>query len=235
MIENDIKRLSRLAAILTQMQVRRLLNATMLAEKFGVSKRTIYRDIKALEQAGVPIITEEGKGYSLVDGYRLPPVMFTENEAYALVTAEQIIQNNRDASFTKDFSDALSKIKSVLNYAIKDKADILASRVVVKSNYEKERVSNYLSELQVALTNFNLVTIEYQPTTEVKATKRVIEPFFLYHSAEENWLIIAHCRLKNDYRSFRLDRIKKLSVQNESFNPHKISVGQYFEKFKDSI
>ncbi|WP_370539714.1 helix-turn-helix transcriptional regulator [Algoriphagus sp. Y33] len=77
MNDNDTRRLSRLTAILTQLQTRRLLTATNLAEKFNVSIRTIYRDIRALEQAGVPILTEDGKGYTLMDGYKIPPVMFT--------------------------------------------------------------------------------------------------------------------------------------------------------------
>ena len=74
-------RLSRLTAILIQLQSKRLITSTELADKYGVSIRTIYRDIRALEEAGVPIYTEEGKGYSLSEGYRLPPVMFTEEEA----------------------------------------------------------------------------------------------------------------------------------------------------------
>lgn len=88
MNDSDIKRLSRLTAILTQLQTKRILTSTTLAEKFGVSVKTIYRDIRALEQAGVPIFTEDGKGYSLIEGYRIPPVMFTENEANALITTE---------------------------------------------------------------------------------------------------------------------------------------------------
>src|ERR1700722_11514041 len=94
MKDNDTKRISRLIAILTQLQTKRILTSTTLAEKFGVSIRTIYRDIKALEHAGVPIFTEEGEGYSLMDGYRIPPVMFTESEASALVTAEQLVSRN---------------------------------------------------------------------------------------------------------------------------------------------
>jgi predicted DNA-binding transcriptional regulator YafY len=78
MNDTNTKILSRLAAILTQLQTKRILSSTILAEKFGVSVRTIYRDIRALEQAGVPISTEDGKGYSLMEGYRIPPVMFTE-------------------------------------------------------------------------------------------------------------------------------------------------------------
>ncbi|MEO7046774.1 MAG: HTH domain-containing protein, partial [Ferruginibacter sp.] len=99
MNDNDTKRLSRLTAILTQLQTKRLLTTSELAKKFSVSSRTIYRDIKALERAGVPILTEEGKGYSLMEGYRIPPIMFTESEANALITAEQLIRKNKDASF----------------------------------------------------------------------------------------------------------------------------------------
>jgi predicted DNA-binding transcriptional regulator YafY len=87
MNKNEIKRLPRLTAILTQLQTKILLTASELALKFSVSNRTIYRDIKALEQSGVPILTEEGKGYSLMEGYRIPSIMFSESEANALITA----------------------------------------------------------------------------------------------------------------------------------------------------
>lgn len=104
MNSNDTKRLSRLTAILTQLQTKRIVTSTALAEKFGVSVRTIYRDIRALEDAGVPIFVEEGKGYSLMEGYRISPVMFTENEANALILAEQLVLKNRDSSLIKDYS-----------------------------------------------------------------------------------------------------------------------------------
>lgn len=122
MQDNDTKRLSRLTAILTQLQTKRLLTATALADKFAVSIRTIYRDIRALEQAGVPILTEEGKGYTLMEGYRVPPVMFTEAQANALIIAEQLVLKNKDTSFIKDYTEAVDKIKSVLNYSIKSQS-----------------------------------------------------------------------------------------------------------------
>ena len=80
MVGDDIKRISRLTAILTQLQTKRIVTEASVSEKFGVSTRTIYRDIKALEKAGVPILTEEGKGYTLMDGYKIPPIMFTEKQ-----------------------------------------------------------------------------------------------------------------------------------------------------------
>lgn len=97
MNNKNIKRISWLTAIVTQLQTKRIVTAAQLSEKYNVSVRTIYRDKKALEEAGIPITTEDGKGYSLVEGYRIPPVMFTENEANALVTAEQLIIKSKDS------------------------------------------------------------------------------------------------------------------------------------------
>lgn len=228
MPENDTNRLSRLTAILTQLQTKRLLTSTELSKKFSVSVRTIYRDIRALEQSGIPIVTEDGKGYSLMEGYRIPPVMFTENEANALITAEQIVLKNKDASFVKDYSQAIEKIKAVLKHTMKDKVNLLSERTLSSQNYGNERNSNNLSELQFALTNFFLTKIEY--TNEAnKTTSRIIEPFALLST--DNWLLVAWCRLRNEFRYFRLDRINKLEVLSEKFVPHKMTLQEYFDKF----
>lgn len=228
MNDNDTKRLSRLTAILIQLQTKRLLTASELASKFSVSNRTIYRDIKALEQAGVPILTEEGKGYTLMDGYRIPPIMFTESEANALITAEQLIIKNKDASFVREYTEAIDKIKSVLRNNTKDKANLLSKRVVFRQNADNDRTSNYLSTLQLALTNFNLTKIKYHSTDTNETTERTIEPFAIY-STQENWLLIAYCRLRKDFRIFRFDRIQLLNILTEKFEPHKITLPEYFE------
>ncbi len=231
MNENDTTRLSRLTAILTQLQTKRLLTATELAGKFSVSIRTIYRDIKALEQAGVPIITEDGKGYTLMEGYRVPPVMFTEAQANALITAEQLVLKNKDTSFIKDYKEAVDKIKAVLKYSVKDKANLLSERLQFRQNNNNEKTSNYLSDLQFALTNFRLTEIKYTNENQ-ENTNRMIEPFALY-STQENWLLIAFCRLRKEYRAFRLDRIKQLRILNDTFNPHKITLEKYFEMCRE--
>ncbi|SFT09091.1 helix-turn-helix transcriptional regulator [Sphingobacterium wenxiniae] len=228
MNDNDTKRLSRLTAILTQLQTKRLLTATELAAKFSVSVRTIYRDIRALEQAGVPIITEDGKGYTLIDGYRIPPVMFTEAQANALIAAEQLVLKNKDASFVRDYSEALEKIKAVLKYNIKEKVNLLAERTRFDQNISRERNSNNLSDLQFALTNFCLAKIAYT-NEQNKTTERLIEPFALLST--DNWLLIAYCRLRKEFRFFRLDRIKKLEVFTEKFEPHRMTLQEYFDKY----
>jgi len=229
-MNDNTKRLSRLTTILTQLQTKRLLTASELANKFSVSNRTIYRDIKVLEEAGVPILTEEGKGYFLMEGYKIPPVMFTESEANALITAEQLILKNKDASLVKEYTEAINKIKAVLRYNTKDKANLLSNRIVFRYNTDNNQTSNFLSTLQLALTNFNCSEIDYS-NEKNEITKRIIEPFALYNT-QENWVLVAFCELRKDFRAFRLDRIRKLQVLNKQFEPHKITLQEYFEMCK---
>lgn len=228
MNDNNTNRLSRLTAILTQLQTKRILISTTLAEKFGVSVRTIYRDIKALEEAGVPIITEDGKGYTLLEGYRVPPIMFSEAQANALIMAEQLVLKNKDSSLIKDYTEAVDKIKAVLKYSIKDKANLLSERTRFDQNINRERNSNNLSDLQFALTNYYLTKIKYT-NEQNKTTTRYIEPFALLST--ENWLLIAYCRLRKEFRFFRLDRINKMEILADRFEPHKMTLQEYFNKY----
>ncbi len=227
-MSNETKRLSRLTAILTQLQTKRLVTGTELAKKFSVSLRTIYRDIKALEQANIPIITEDGKGYTLMEGYRVPPVMFSESEANALITAEQLVLKNKDSSFVKEYTAAIAKIKSVLQYGTKDKANLLANRIVFRNNPANDQTSDYLSVLQLALTNYKLTNITYRAAEKDEVTTRTVEPFAVYNT-QENWLLIAFCRLRKEYRAFRLDGIQKLTILDEQFEPHQLTLQEYFE------
>lgn len=229
MTDNDIKRVSRLTAIVTQLQTKRLVTATQLSEKFGVTIRTIYRDIKALEQAGVPILTEEGKGYLLMEGYRIPPVMFTESEANALITAEQLVLKNRDSSLIKEYSEAISKIKAVLLYSTKEKADLLSKRIAVSPAIPNTSTSNSLTLIQNALTTFKVLNITYHSEEKDEKTTRHIEPFALYYNLQESWTLIAYCRLRKDYRMFRLSRISKIEPLDLSFTPHKLTLKEYLE------
>jgi len=225
---DDIKRISRLTAILTQLQTKRRLTAASLSEKFGVSTRTIYRDLKALERAGVPILSEQGKGYALIEGYRIPPIMFTEKQANALILAEQLVLKNKDASFIKDYSEAIDKIKSILRYTIKNKANLLANRTQYDQALHQERNSSNLSDLQSALTNYKLVKVQYIDK-EGSITNRTIEPFALLSA--ENWYLIAWCRLRTEFRFFRSDRIQEMEILSGKFEPHNMTLQEYFDKY----
>lgn len=220
-------RLARLTTLLTQLQTKPLVTATELADFHGVSIRTIYRDIRTLELSGVPIVTEEGKGYSLLEGYTLPPIMLTEEEAQALITAEQIIRRNKDRSFIEKYQGAITKIKAVFKHSVKAKADLLANRIQIRENQDNERSSNLLIQLQTALVNYQVLRIEYH-SLQGKLTERDIEPFAMY-STQENWLLVAYCRMRRDFRAFRLDRVLRVKDIGERFEPHGMTLQDYFD------
>ncbi|CAL2092531.1 YafY family protein [Tenacibaculum sp. 190524A05c] len=221
-------RISRLTAILTQLQAKKIVTATELAAKYNVSVRTIYRDIRTLEASGIPVFTEEGKGYSLMEGYNLPPVMFSEEEANALITAEHLISKNKDKSLVENYQSAITKIKSVFRSSQKEKIDLLSERIAFRYNPKNEITSTNLAKIQSAITNFQLTQIAYN-SIGGEFTKRVIEPFALY-STNENWLLVAYCRLRKNFRVFRIDYIESITLLHEHFPPHEMTLQEYFEE-----
>jgi predicted DNA-binding transcriptional regulator YafY len=226
-MDKEKPRLARLTAILTQLQSKRIVTAKDIAEKHNVSVRTVYRDIRTLEKSGIPIVTEEGKGYSIMEGYKIPPVMFTQDEANALITAEQLIRKNKDQSLTEQYESAVNKVKSVLKYNQKEKTELLTNRIQVRNNRENEKTSNYLIKLQSTISNYQVVKMDYLSLVN-KKSQREIEPFALY-TTQENWVLIAFCKLKNDFRAFRLDCIQKLQILEKNFEPHKMTLQEYLE------
>ena len=224
-----MSRLSRLTSILTQLQSKRLVTASEIADKYKISVRTVYRDIRALEDAGVPIRVEEGRGYSLIDGYRLPPVMFTEQEANAMITAEKIIKQNKDSSLIEHYQNAIEKVKSVLRNTEKDKADLLSERIAYIKNVPGETTSDHLATIESAITNFQLLNVNYKTGYSNETNQRLVEAQALYHT-QDNWILIAWCHLRNDYREFRLDRILGIDVLADNFEPRKFDLMKYFYK-----
>jgi len=227
-MQKEKPRLARLTAILTQLQSKSLVTAREIADKHQVSIRTVYRDIRTLESSGIPIITEEGKGYSIMEGYKLPPVMFTEAEANALITAEKIINQNRDNSLVQQYRSAVEKIKSVLKNTQKDKSDLLTERIQIRHNLKNEKTSDYLIKLQTAITNFQIYQLDYV-SLQGQSSQRNIEPFALY-STNGNWILVAFCQKRKDFRAFRLDYMQALKPMNTTFSPHDMSLQEYFEQ-----
>lgn len=226
---DNISRLSRLTSTLLKLQSKPFVTINQLAEQFDVSKRTVYRDLDTLEQAGVPIISIEGKGYSLMNGYHIPPVMFTESEANAIIFGEKMVAKTKDESLITEFNKAVEKIKSVLRSREKEKVEFLAKRTIIGKNWQEERTSNYLSDIQKALTSFQVLKIEYKKEGDTNSTTREVEPFAIYHNTSENWVMISWCRLRYEFRNFRVDRIQKLTNLLENFTPHKMTLEEYIE------
>ncbi|MBO6517115.1 MAG: YafY family transcriptional regulator [Bacteroidia bacterium] len=222
-----MSQLSRLIATLTLLKSKRILTAPELAEKFDVSIRTVYRDIRKLEEAGVPVITIEGRGYSLMDGYSVAPVQFTEKQANALITAQHLVRQTNDSSFVESFEEALTKIKSVFRTSIQEKSELLHDKIYVFDTRYQEISSNALAEIQLAITNFSYTEINYRKANDPNISFRKIEPCAIY-SANNKWILIAWCHLRNDYRAFRIDRIQHFKILPEKFEDRKFSLQAYF-------
>lgn len=227
-----MNRLSRITSILIHLQSKSIITAQELADRFEVSLRTIYRDIRTLEEAGVPIGSENGIGYFLVKGYNLPPVVFTEEEANSLIVSEKFIQNQGDSSLINDFNSALIKIKAVLKSQQKEKLEKLHNRIV-PSKQKEVVASNWLSKVQLAIGNTKVLELEYLSMKGEK-TYRKVHPLGLYFT-DNAWVMVAHCELRNGIREFRLDRISELTNSGQDFSSHQdFELGAYFKRISQN-
>ncbi len=216
---DTVKRFDRIVAILIQLQSKRIVKAQELSDRFEVSLRTIYRDIRTLEAAGVPIASEAGIGYSIMEGYRLPPVMFTKEEAGSFVAAEKLMQNFTDKSLGGHYEAAMMKLKSVLRGSEKDWVETLENQVRIFPSQEmfNEKVPNALEVLFESMAQKTQVLLKYESIEAEKPSDRKIEPVGIFN--ENNfWYIMAYCHLRKDYRQFRADRIHRISRTMDSFN-----------------
>jgi len=227
-----MNRIDRLTAILIHLQTKRVVKAEEISDRFEISLRTVYRDVKALMEAGVPIGSEAGKGYFIVDGYHLPPVMFNQEEASSLLLAGKLVEKMTDQSIRKAFESALHKIKSVLNEREKDHLENLQSVIQIFRQPMANRPefpNNFLTDIQKAVVQKEVLAIEYYASSKDQLTKREVEPIGLfYYSA--SWHLIAWCKMRKDYRDFRADQIKTLCNTEKKFeNQNLLTLQDYFQ------
>jgi predicted DNA-binding transcriptional regulator YafY len=221
-----MNRLDRIVAILIQLQTRRVVSGPALAAQFEVSLRTIYRDIRTLELAGVPLFGEPKVGYSLAEGYRLPPVMFTREEAAALLTAEKLAARLTDAPTAQLSGAAMDKLRAVLRRTDRDYLNSLTPHIQVVRHSGQPTESNTYQQLVSAVATQQVVHLDYQALATEPATPRDIEPIGLYLT--QHWHVVAYCRLRQAFRNFRLDRIQHLTLRPEFFAPRPETQQQYW-------
>jgi len=232
-----MNRIDRLQALLIQLQSKRVITALEIADRFEVSLRTIYRDIRALEEGGVPIGAEAGIGYYLSEGYHLPPIMFTKNEASALLLAGKFFEKHTDKNQQSDFQNALYKIKAVLDMDKKEELENLEGKISIDPfgfQFKDQTTNLMVSKIQSLLPQKNLIKLIYHASYSGESTERVVEPIGLcFYSSQ--WHLIAFCQLRNDYRDFRTDRIEKLEVTGGKFSKtDHISLDRYLKRLQDS-
>jgi predicted DNA-binding transcriptional regulator YafY len=212
-----VNRIDRLVAILIYLQGRRVTRAEDIADEFATSIRTVYRDIAALAEAGVPIVGEAGVGYSIVRGYHLPPVHFTTEEATALITANLLMDRFADKSLMSPMGSALAKIRAVLPPDHQDHITRLESRMSLPTSPQPTKSAS-LFAIQKALAERTVLRISYCGAGKAESMPRQIEPMGLTYYGDR-WHLIAWCRIRQDYRDFRTDRIQELAVLSERFEP----------------
>lgn len=208
-----MRRADRLFQIVQLVRGRRLSTAQGLAERLGVSERTVYRDIADLMARGVPIEGEAGVGYRMRPGFELPPLMFTHDEARALVAAIRVAAPRLDLTLSAEAEGALGKILAVLPPTVRAAAESLALYAPTTPTDEATRAR--LAQLRQAIEQRRKLRVHYQALDE-RASTRVLRPLACLHW-DATWTLAAWCELRQDFRSFRVDRLRELELLDERF------------------
>ena len=216
-----MNRVDRLFGYLLLLQSRGLVRARDLAERFEVSERTVYRDVQALSEVGVPVVSLPGEGYRLSEGYYLPPIAFSPDEARALSVAISMMTGLTAPGRTKDAArTALEKVRAVLPAeTLQDLATLESMfRFYPLDNPPLDLEDDKLLQLEHAIHGRRLVHLRYHSYSGNEVSDRDVEPLELL-LLDRVWILAAYCRLRQAPRAFRLDRIDAFDVLDQRFRP----------------
>ncbi len=207
-----MRRADRLFQIVQYLRAGRLLTAQTLSQRLEVSERTIYRDIADLQASGVPIDGEAGVGYLMRDGYDLPPLMFTRDEIVSLVVGARIVRAWGGARMALAAEAALSKIEAVL--PPEERARVSQVPVYAFDHQMGTDEKETLDRMNAAIAAAAALDLRYEDS-QGQETHRVVEPLSLYYWGKV-WTLVAWCRLRRDFRMFRIDRVVNMSETGET-------------------
>ena len=208
-----MRRADRLFQTVQLIRGRRLTTAALLAQRLGVSRRTVYRDVADLQHQGVPIEGEAGVGYRMRAGFDLPPLMFSSAEAQALVAAIRLARPRLDAGLAAAAEAALSKILAVLPASTRAAAESLA--VYAPSVGQDDSTRQRLELLRQATEARQTLRLTYRDLKD-RTSQRTVRPLGCFFWGPV-WTLAAWCETRQDFRSFRVDRIKALQVLDQRF------------------
>jgi predicted DNA-binding transcriptional regulator YafY len=208
-----MRRAERLFQLVQLIRGRRLSTAGFLAQRLEVSERTVYRDVADLMAQGVPIDGEAGVGYRMQAGFDLPPLMFTKDEAQALVASVRLAQPRLDAALARHAEEALSKILAVLPAMARVAAESLAVYALPVGIDEPTR--QRLEVLRIAAEARHKLRLTYVDLKD-RRSERVVRPLGCFYWGSV-WTLAAWCEARGGFRSFRVDRMAELRVQDERF------------------
>jgi predicted DNA-binding transcriptional regulator YafY len=212
--------------------------ASELAEKLGVSLRTVHRYFEMLDEMGIPVYAERGPygGFSLVRGYKIPPLIFSLEEAVAVYLGTSLVGEMWGQLYRDAAQGALAKLENILPNEQRGEID-WARRSLVATNLHRADPSVFfpiLEDLRRATRAGHQVSAVYQSAANVRAAKRIIDPYALVFRAGL-WYLVGYCHLRTAPRTFRVDRIQKFSVLDQSFQmPEDFEIHKYLEnEFKE--
>lgn len=200
----------------------------VLAQELGISIRTLYRDIAILRSQGAQIEGEIGVGYLLKPSFFIPPMMFTENEVYALILGSKWVSQYGDMDLSKSANKALDKIFTVLPQEIKNIIDTISLRVgpPATQSFTQEN----LTDLRLAILNKNKLEIVYLAANNDQST-RIIWPFAIGYFTDKR-ILVGWCEKQNDYRHFKTDRIISMRILDEHYNKPRAELFEEWQKLQ---
>ncbi len=210
-----MKQMDRRLLILMRLREERPIRAADLAEVCECSVRTIYRDIDALCEAGVPVAAMPGEGYRLVEGYHLPQIAFTAEEAVQLLLGSDIALGLGTVSQREATLSAAAKVEAALRPETREEVDRLRERIRV-SRCSQHETTPWLPLLQQAVINDRVLELRYHSFGSDELTQRQVEPHYLVHYGND-WHLVAYCRLRKEMRDFRAGRIREAELLDECF------------------
>ncbi len=219
--ERAHNRTERLFALVLLLQNRPNMTSRDLAEHFGVSRRTIFRDLRALGESGVPLTYGEKGGYEILEGYQLPPLMLSGRQAAMLLVGADFMKLQADASLRKEASEVAMKIRSVLPKHAREYMDRLTERTVLDPYWlheEAAEASGRWYELSEAIAQRRSIAMSYYVESRKELTKRKVNPLGLVYYVD-HWNLVAYDLLRSDIRNFLIENIREMFVLTERFSP----------------
>jgi predicted DNA-binding transcriptional regulator YafY len=210
-----MKQMDRRLLILMRLREERPLRAADLAEECECSVRTVYRDIDALCLAGVPVAAMPGEGYRLVQGYHLPPIAFTAQEAVQLLLGSDLATGLSTDAQREATRSAVAKVEAALQPETRREVDRLRQRIRVTS-WMRDGASRWLAALQQGVIHDRVLRLRYHSFSGDEVTEREVEPHFLMYYGND-WHLVAYCRLREGVRDFRAMRIQQVDLLEERF------------------
>ncbi len=223
-----MKRLERLTALMSLLQSQHYTTIAQITERFDISERTVFRDLRALEESGVPVTFEEGRGYRVLDRHFLAPMALTLDEAKSFIFAEQLARKYLDADTLKCYLSGLEKVRNRLGDHQLQEVESLASRTLV---YIGEGPSpRFLTLVERACTDRLVLKLSYIDA-HGRASERNIEPIGITFYSQ-SWHVVAYCQMRKAYRDFKLARVESLEPTGLVFDTDHITLDQYIQKIQ---